>query len=109
VGDTNPDTGTGKEGDVEARCFQRDSPRDQLVVTLFLLIVIGLLLGAAVKGRMETAGFSVSAWSLQQRRWWENWLPSRQPDNFDMTPRSARGRSGGEYTRIELEQVADEA
>ncbi|KAJ3512439.1 hypothetical protein NLJ89_g3527 [Agrocybe chaxingu] len=37
LGDTNPDTATGKEGDVEARCFQRDSPRDQLVVTLFLL------------------------------------------------------------------------
>ncbi|TDL28457.1 hypothetical protein BD410DRAFT_222513 [Rickenella mellea] len=30
LGETDPDTATGKEGDVEARCFQRDSPRDQL-------------------------------------------------------------------------------
>lgn len=95
LGDTDPDTATGKEGDVEARCFrelfsllallnanltshilclpflERDSPRDQLVVTLFLLTVFGLLLGAGIKGRMEKAGFDTGIpWSTG-RRWWE--------------------------------------
>jgi hypothetical protein len=102
LGDPNPDTATGKEGDVEARCFrvytmfyishsagpglptslclfqhntdtdatheiERDSPRDQLVVTLFLLIVFGLLIGAAIKGRMA----KVVDWNAGTRRWWE--------------------------------------
>ena len=35
---------------------ERDSPRDQLVVTIFLLTVFGLLLGAGIKGKMEKAG-----------------------------------------------------
>ena len=91
IGDANPDTATGKEGDIEARCFralprpctswlrseltrghvERDSPRDQLVVTLFLLTVFGLLLGAGIKGRMLKAGFDTSLpWSAS-RRWWE--------------------------------------
>lgn len=86
IGDTNPDTATGKAGDVEARCFrtsppcilllladcpERDSPRDQLVVTLFLLTVFGLLLGAGVKNRMLKAGLSAElSWSTS-RRWWE--------------------------------------
>jgi hypothetical protein len=78
VPDLDTDTGTGKEGDVEARCFsefehhahakshflelrptdrlrslpvERDSPRDQLVVTCFILIVVGLLLTAAIRNR----------------------------------------------------------
>ncbi|KAG8933061.1 hypothetical protein FRC02_000161 [Tulasnella sp. 418] len=80
IGGTDPDTGTGKEGDVEGRCFQRDSPRDQLVVTLFLLIVFGLLLGAAVRGRMEKAGLRLNPSSLgaraSSRSWWEFYLPS---------------------------------
>lgn len=82
---TNPDTATGKEGDVEARCFrmskflqstftmyfltlssERDSPRDQLVVTLFLIVVFGLLLGAAIKSRMGMVN-----WNSGNRRWWE--------------------------------------
>ncbi|KAK7064219.1 hypothetical protein R3P38DRAFT_30593 [Favolaschia claudopus] len=72
LGDTNPDTATGKEGDVEARCFQRDSPRDQLVVTLFLLTVFGLLLGAGVKSRMVKAGLTDThiPWDAG-RRWWD--------------------------------------
>ncbi|EIN13730.1 hypothetical protein PUNSTDRAFT_129406 [Punctularia strigosozonata HHB-11173 SS5] len=74
LGDTNPDTGTGKEGDVEARCFQRDSPRDQLVVTLYLLTVFGLLLGAGIKGKMIKAGLDTS----MPLKWWEAWLPWRQ-------------------------------
>jgi hypothetical protein len=42
-------------------------------VTLFLLIVFGLLLGAAIKGRMEKAGFRVDpamAWDAG-RKWWD--------------------------------------
>ncbi|KAF8973941.1 hypothetical protein BDZ97DRAFT_408701 [Flammula alnicola] len=73
LGNTNPDTATGKEGDVEARCFQRDSPRDQLVVTLFLLTVFGLLLGAGIKSRILKAGLSTELpWNRRnQTRWWE--------------------------------------
>lgn len=32
-------------------CTERDSPRDQLIVTFFLLVVIGLLLYAAIRSR----------------------------------------------------------
>jgi hypothetical protein len=54
-----------------ADCVERDSPRDQLVVTLFLLTVFGLLLGAGVKNRMLKAGLSAEmSWSTS-RRWWE--------------------------------------
>ncbi|CAL1695866.1 unnamed protein product [Somion occarium] len=79
-GDADPDTATGKEGDVEARCFQRDSPRDQLVVTLFLLTVFGLLLGAGIKNRMIKAGFDTSIPWNTGRRWWEAWVPRREED-----------------------------
>lgn len=67
VPELDADVGTGTEGDVEARCFsetpntqyrqrltafsERDSPRDQLIVTFFLLVVIGLLLYAAIRSR----------------------------------------------------------
>ncbi|KIM48186.1 hypothetical protein M413DRAFT_439905 [Hebeloma cylindrosporum] len=83
LGNTNPDTATGKEGDVEARCFQRDSPRDQLVVTLFLLTVFGLLLGAGIKNRLLKVGLiGELPWNrTNQGRWWEPWIPRRQePD-----------------------------
>jgi len=97
LGETDPDTATGKEGDVEARCFQRDSPRDQLVVTLFLLTVFGLLLGAGIKSRMEKAGLDTSiAWSTG-RRWWEEWVPRRQPEDFGLSERAfsrSRERNG---------------
>lgn len=50
---------------------ERDSPRDQMIVTLFLLVVIGLLIGAAIKTRMEMIGVDTSeAWS-SGRAWWE--------------------------------------
>ncbi|PFH54491.1 hypothetical protein AMATHDRAFT_66 [Amanita thiersii Skay4041] len=81
LGEINPDTATGKEGDVEARCFQRDSPRDQLVVTLFLLTVFGLLLGAGVKSRIERAGLAAEMPWNAGRRWWEAWIP-RRPEDF---------------------------
>ncbi|EIM92473.1 uncharacterized protein STEHIDRAFT_47435 [Stereum hirsutum FP-91666 SS1] len=77
LGDTDPDTATGKEGDVEARCFQRDSPRDQLVVTIFLLVVFGLLLGAGIKGRMIKAGLNETSFGWDAgRKWWQVCLSS---------------------------------
>ncbi|CCM01976.1 uncharacterized protein FIBRA_04049 [Fibroporia radiculosa] len=82
LGVANPDTATGKEGDVEARCFQRDSPRDQLVVTLFLLTVFGLLLGAGIKGRMIKAGLDTNISWGASRRWWEAWVPQTQPEDI---------------------------
>ncbi|KAF9056189.1 hypothetical protein BJ165DRAFT_1431590 [Panaeolus papilionaceus] len=83
LGNTNPDTATGKEGDVEARCFQRDSPRDQLIVTLFLLTVFGLLLGAGIKSRILKTGIvGELPWNRRnQTRWWEPWIPQRQDSN----------------------------
>ncbi|KAF5314174.1 hypothetical protein D9611_006826 [Ephemerocybe angulata] len=98
LGDTNPDTATGKEGDVEARCFQRNSPRDQLVVTLFLLTVFGLLLAAGIKNRMLKAGLTPSLPWNTRRRWWEewhSWLPNRQREQmgverFGQTPQRER-------------------
>jgi len=99
IGDQNPDTASGKEGDVETRCFQRDSPRDQIIVTLFLLIVIGLLIGSAIKTRMEMMGIdSSSAWT-SGRAWWERFLPSRQIDAFPLSQPS-HSRSQAAYDRI---------
>lgn len=50
---------------------ERDSPRDQLIVTLFLLTVFGLLLGAGIKGKMEKAGLDLNRPILNGRRLWE--------------------------------------
>ncbi|KAI0271358.1 hypothetical protein BC834DRAFT_859108 [Gloeopeniophorella convolvens] len=101
LGDTDPDTATGKEGDVEARCFQRDSPRDQLVVTLFLLTVFGLLLGAGIKGRMIKAGLDTSLpWSTG-RKWWQAWVPQRQFEEFGLGVRSSSApRTRGDYVAV---------
>ncbi|KIJ25750.1 hypothetical protein M422DRAFT_236822 [Sphaerobolus stellatus SS14] len=107
LGDINPDTATGKEGDVEARCFKRDSPRDQLVVTLFLLTVFGLLVGAGIKSQMDKAGINLDtnmAWDAARagRRWWENMLPARQVEfNLGALPwSSSRRRERGEYRGV---------
>ncbi|KAF8626532.1 hypothetical protein AX15_004835 [Amanita polypyramis BW_CC] len=91
LGEANPDTATGREGDVEARCFQRDSPRDQLVVTLFLLVVFGLLLGAGIKSRLEKAGLATEMRWDSGQRWWQAWIPRRQVGGYGPS------RSGGEY------------
>ncbi|KAL4069601.1 hypothetical protein V8B97DRAFT_1968195 [Scleroderma yunnanense] len=91
LGDTDPDTATGKEGDVEARCFQRDSPRDQLVVTLFLLTVLGLLLTAGIKNRMLKAGMNPNlSWSPGRRWWWEEWLPRGRLEQYSLRERILR-------------------
>ncbi|TFK41141.1 hypothetical protein BDQ12DRAFT_720847 [Crucibulum laeve] len=103
LGDTNPDTATGKEGDVEARCFQRDSPRDQLVVTLFLLTVFGLLLGAGVKSRLIKAGLAAELPWNTQRAWWQAWVPRRQPEEVGLSRfgRTAdRGDRDGGYLPV---------
>jgi hypothetical protein len=109
LGDTNPDTATGKEGDIEARCFQRDSPRDQLVVTLFLLTVFGLLLAAGIKGRMLKAGLDTNvSWNLG-RSWWAAWVPRRQLEELGLAQRRTSGghpnsaERAGEYTPIPAE------
>ncbi|KAF9241368.1 hypothetical protein BU15DRAFT_24344, partial [Melanogaster broomeanus] len=103
LGDTDPDTATGMEGDVEARCFQRDSPRDQLVVTLFLLTVFGLLLSAGIKSRMVKAGMDPNLpWSAG-RRWWEEWMPRRQSAEYNLRERNADRRppdNRGEYREV---------
>ncbi|ORX34178.1 hypothetical protein BD324DRAFT_636945 [Kockovaella imperatae] len=49
------DTMTGTEGDVEARCFKRDSPRDKLIVTFFIIIVFGMLVFAGIRARLRKA------------------------------------------------------
>ncbi|KAG9314374.1 hypothetical protein JVU11DRAFT_5170 [Chiua virens] len=101
LGDTNPDTATGKEGDVEARCFQRDSPRDQLVVTLFLLTILGLLLGAGIKKRMVKAGMDPNMPWLVGRRWWEEWMPHRHLEEYDLhEQRRPREDDRGEYRGV---------
>ncbi|KAJ1022700.1 hypothetical protein NDA18_005038 [Ustilago nuda] len=50
---TDHDTGTGLEGDVWAKCFERDSRKDQNIITLYLLVVVGLVAFAAFRGRVE--------------------------------------------------------
>ncbi|KAK7463601.1 hypothetical protein VKT23_005543 [Stygiomarasmius scandens] len=102
LGDTDPDIATGKEGDVEARCFQRDSPRDQLVVTLFLLVVFGLLLGAGIKGRMEKAGLDAN-WNAG-RRWWEAWQPRRQLEGFGLSRLGYRSQQNGNGDYIPMSE-----
>ncbi|KIK94364.1 hypothetical protein PAXRUDRAFT_828081 [Paxillus rubicundulus Ve08.2h10] len=100
LGDTDLDTATGKEGDVEARCFQRDSPRDQLVVTLFLLTVFGLLLSSGIKNRMVKAGMDPNLpWSAG-RRWWEEWIPRRHSEEYTLRERNAQRNERGEYREV---------
>ncbi|TFL06572.1 hypothetical protein BDV98DRAFT_600598 [Pterulicium gracile] len=108
LGDTNMDTASGKEGDVEARCFQRDSPRDQLVVVLFLLTVFGLLLGVGIKGKMHKAGIDPHIPWDSGRRWWDEWQPRRQIEELGLSrftngrPRHADEQEvrNGEYTAV---------
>ncbi|BGP52685.1 hypothetical protein JCM8202v2_000241 [Rhodotorula sphaerocarpa] len=45
----DPDTATGNGGDVEARCFQRDSPKSHVIVIAFLVITSILLAIAGLK------------------------------------------------------------
>ncbi|PWN48165.1 hypothetical protein IE53DRAFT_305193, partial [Violaceomyces palustris] len=49
---TDGDTGTGWEGEVWAKCFERGGYKDQTTVTLYLLVVAALLLVTAMRGRL---------------------------------------------------------
>jgi len=49
------DTGTGWEGDVWAKCFQRDSGKDRSIVLLYLLTVLSLLAVAALRQPLTKA------------------------------------------------------
>lgn len=50
---TDHDVGTGLEGDVWAKCFERDSYKDQSIITLYLLVVVGLVAFSVLRGRMQ--------------------------------------------------------
>ena len=108
--------------------LERDSPRDQLVVTLFLLTLFGLLVGAGIKSRIEKAGINVdtrAAWDAARagRRWWEvslrdyspshvhifhatfkAMLPARQTEfNLGTLPWSS-SRDQGDYQELDTEE-----
>lgn len=51
---TDHDVGTGFEGDVWAKCFERDSYKDQGIITLYILVVGALVACAAFRGRMQS-------------------------------------------------------
>lgn len=50
--EANSDTATGFEGQVWAKCFVRDPTRDQSIVFLYLVCVLGLLAWALVRSRL---------------------------------------------------------
>ncbi|WVQ85584.1 hypothetical protein IAT38_007750 [Cryptococcus sp. DSM 104549] len=94
VPELDADVGTGTEGDVEARCFKRDSPRDQLVVTFFLLIVFGLFTYAAIRARLRKA-IETRGRPTDLREWGEALLPSPlHPISASLLP-SRRQNGGG--------------
>ncbi|KAK0564908.1 hypothetical protein OC844_001500 [Tilletia horrida] len=49
------DTGTGWEGDIWAKCFQRDGGKDRTIVLLYVLTVLGLLVVAALRQPLTKA------------------------------------------------------
>ncbi|WFD39418.1 uncharacterized protein MJAP1_002395 [Malassezia japonica] len=51
IAEGNDDTGTGFEGQVWAKCFIRDPTKDQTIVLLYLIAVLGLLLVAFLRSR----------------------------------------------------------
>ncbi|PWN22601.1 hypothetical protein BCV69DRAFT_246532 [Microstroma glucosiphilum] len=48
----NADTGTGWEGEVWARCFQRESGKDETIVSFYLFTIVTLLLAAALRSHL---------------------------------------------------------
>ncbi|KAL7418230.1 hypothetical protein BDY24DRAFT_374522 [Mrakia frigida] len=74
LGSGDLDTGTGKEGDVEAKCIKRDSPRDQIIVTCFLFVVVGLLGSAFIKNKLEQAGWDSRKFT--EGGWWRDAIAS---------------------------------
>ncbi|KAA1096493.1 hypothetical protein PGT21_018409 [Puccinia graminis f. sp. tritici] len=53
LGNTNLDTGTGDEGDIRTKCFQRDSTKDQVIVVSFIILTTVLLISALIKEHGE--------------------------------------------------------
>ncbi|KAN0060118.1 hypothetical protein ACQY0O_008092 [Thecaphora frezii] len=47
------DTGTGWEGEVWAKCFERDDYKDQSIILFYLVTVVGLLVVTALRGRVH--------------------------------------------------------
>jgi hypothetical protein len=64
--DIDPDVGTGEEGDVQTRCFQRDSTMAKSAVISFILLTSALVCAAAVKERVP--------------QWLQDRLPTRQTE-----------------------------
>merc|ERR1712093_360885 len=52
-GEADYDTATGDEGDVQTKCFQRDSSLSYSVVTIFIILTVGLLIGALMKDKLQ--------------------------------------------------------
>ncbi|WVW80325.1 hypothetical protein I302_102304 [Kwoniella bestiolae CBS 10118] len=114
VPELDTDIGTGTEGDVEARCFKRDSPRDQLVVTFFLLIVFGLLLYAAIRARLRQA-IETHGRPTDLREWSQALLPTSiqsyssqlfpgrsNNNNFQEMRSAPSSGGGGAYTPVSV-------
>ncbi|OXB38591.1 hypothetical protein J007_01630 [Cryptococcus neoformans] len=101
VPELNKDIGTGTEGDVEARCFKRDSPRDRLVATFFFLIVMGLLLYSAIRSRLRKA-VATRGRPQDLREWGEALLPIPiQQYSASVWPRR-REEEGGSWSGGEM-------
>ncbi|KAK9900305.1 hypothetical protein P389DRAFT_165530 [Cystobasidium minutum MCA 4210] len=73
LGDVDPDVATGNEGDIQTRCFQRDSALSYSVVVIFIILTGGLLIGAATKDRLSKrlSHTPLQAWydRITRRRW----------------------------------------
>ncbi|BEJ18075.1 hypothetical protein CspHIS471_0703520 [Cutaneotrichosporon sp. HIS471] len=67
VPELDTDTGTGAE--------ERDSPRDQIIVTSFLFLVVGMLLFAGVRAKLRRA-IETRGQPTDMREWGEALLPN---------------------------------
>ncbi|GFZ43218.1 hypothetical protein JCM24511_00937 [Saitozyma sp. JCM 24511] len=108
VPDLDVDVGTGLEGDVEARCFKRDSPRDQLIVTFFVLTVFALLLWAGVRSRLRKA-IEARGRPTDLREWSEALLPEPlHPLSQSLFSRIGGGAAGrqGVFGRDEMRDMS---
>lgn len=76
LGDTDPDTATGKEGDVEARCFRGWSP-GMAVPSYDLPFGVSRTRFTTRPGRghtVPTDGFRSAAWSRDQKPNGKGWF-----------------------------------
>ncbi|CAK9782141.1 hypothetical protein CC85DRAFT_285857 [Cutaneotrichosporon oleaginosum] len=101
VPELDTDTGTGTEGDVEARCFKRDSPRDQIIVTSFLFVVVGMLLFAGVRARLRRA-IETRGQPTDLREWGEALLPDALQERILGYQRQREMASHGSYAPVSV-------